>query len=186
MSATVAGFRLGRPKTPYCAPGAATLGGAALDAATAAWSNASNVGPMFAYDLPPNALAVAEDWTLDTGQEGFWALSLATFTSCSTAAAVMRATAAKAAVLLEAAPTALGPFGFGIISAAPGDPACGVCQPLCFGGLDTKFIPGCTCHAFPCGKLLVLITAGGARGRTFAASGEPWMRPAMAAAVTAW
>ena len=196
LAAKVTGFGCARARAPDCALDSTARDAAdatALDAAATAWSRTGKVAPMFAIALP-SQIALAEglgSWrspsALDTGQLGFWALSLATFACCSTATAVRRAAAALAAVLLlEATPTAVCPFGFGNITAAPGDPACGVCQPLCLGGLDTKFIPGGACHAVPCGKLLVLITAGGAGGRTFAASGEPWMLPAMAAAVTAW
>ena len=130
---------------------------------------------------------------LDTGQRDGWALSMAAiFASDSTAAAVLRAAAAKATVLLEVVPLALGPVGFGIVSAAPAEDACGVCQPLCFGGLAATYIavgpgdampPGglsllavqIVCHALSPGGLIVVLAAGG----------EPWMLPAMAAAVTA-
>ena len=97
----------------------------------------------------------------------------AIFASDSTAAAVLRAAAAKATVLLEVVPLALGPVGFGIVSAAPAEDACGVCQPLCFGGLSPLAVQ-VVCHALSPGGLIVVLAAGG----------EPWMLPAMAAAVT--
>ena len=165
-----------------CAPDAAgaaadaaevTAFGCALDAAdtkatdaAVAWSKTGNVAPM--------------RWrTLDAGQAGFLALSLASFANTSAAAAVLRAAATKAAVLLEPAPVVLGIFGFGTIVAAPRDDACGDCQPLCVGGHGGTDIvsAGGACHALPPGELI----PHGERG----VCEEPWTLPAMAAAVTA-
>ena len=171
----------------------------------AACSTRGRVAPIFAI-APVVFAALAEGLgpcgaasPLDTGQGDWWALTLAAiFASDSTAAAVLRAAAAKATVLLEVMPLALGPVGFGIVSAAPAEDACGVCQPLCFGGLAATCIavgPGrlleVPCHAMPPGGLSPLAVqivchalSPGGLIVVLAAGGEPWMLPATAAAVT--
>ena len=158
-----------------CAPDAAgaaadaaevTAFGCALDAAVA-WSETGNVAPMRRRTLAGQCRA------------GFLAVSLASFAKVSAAAAVLRAAATKAAVVLEPAPVVLGIFGFGTIVAAPRDDACGDCQPLCVGGHGGTDIvsAGGACHALPPGELI----PHGERG----VCEEPWTLPAMAAAVTA-
>ena len=119
LAAKVTGFGCAGARALDCALDSTALDAAdatALDAAATAWSKTGKVAPMSAIALP-SQIALAEglgSWrspsALDTGQLGFWALSLAIFVSCSTAAAVLCAAAAKAAALLEAAPTAFGPF----------------------------------------------------------------------------
>ena len=75
------------------------------------WSRTGRVAPIFAIALAFHtalelqaALDTGLQPALDTGVEGLWALPLAIFASCSTAAAVLRAAAAKAIVLLEVMP----------------------------------------------------------------------------------
>ena len=214
LPAKVAGFR-----GAQAAAWGFALDAAALDAAAAVCSETGNVAPIFAcaiaFDI---ALAEGLETSLDTGQGdlpcspssldtgwgGFVSLTLAIFASTSTAAALLRAAAAKTAVL-PGLPWAFGPLGFGIVAAAPADDACGfchglcvggiitaapaeddcgVCQGFCFGGLSATYIGG-ACHAFcPGGELIVDIPAGDPGGRALDADGEPWMLPAMAAAVT--
>ena len=146
----------------------------ALDAAVA-WSKTGNVAPMRWSTAFTDALGT---YSL-SARSGFLAFSQAMFANCSTAAAALRAAAAKAAVLLEPAPVVLGIFGFGTIVAAPRDEACGDCQPLCVGGHGGTYIvsAGGACRAFPPGELI----PHGERG----VREEPWTLPAMAAAVTA-